>query len=108
MKSQEWKRIKREGAESRKVEHDKLTPQQKLDQIIKHGFTAKRERARLEKVIRDASMAQSGAVSTNKADDAKAQVAQKEKARKHNLELAEKKQKITKPENVITIPAPKK
>ena len=90
MKSQEWKRIKREGAESRKVEHDKLTPQQKLDQINKHGFTAKRERARLGKIIQNAKNAQAGAVSTNKADDAKAQKIQKEKAHKHNLELMEK------------------
>ena len=107
MKSKEWKKIKRDGAESRKVEHDKLTPQQKLDQLDKHGFTAKRERARLTKIVQNAKNAQSGAVSTSKADDAKAQKVQKDKAHKHNLAIAEK-QKITKPQNVIEVPAPKK
>jgi hypothetical protein len=91
MKSAEWKRIKREGAEARKIEHDKLTPQQKLEQLDKLGFTAKRERARLNKIIHDASIAKSGEKSVNKAEDAEKQKAIKEKAHQHNLEIAEKK-----------------
>ena len=89
MKSQEWKRIKREGAESRKAEYDKLTPQQKLDQLDKLGFAAKRQRARLHEIIRQASLAKPKVTETGE----NVQKIQKDKARKHNLELAEKPKK---------------
>ena len=104
MKSKELRRIHREEAEARKAESDKLTPAQKLARLDKLNLTAKRERARLNEIIRQDSLAKSGEKSVSKAEDAELQKIQKDRAHQHNLEIAEKKQRISKPENIIHVP----
>ncbi len=50
------KSTKREEAEERQAEHDKLTPQQKIDKLDRKfgkGIGAKKERAKLQALIED-------------------------------------------------------
>jgi hypothetical protein len=42
---------RRKDAEARQAEYDKLTPQQKLTNLDRYGFQAKRERARISKQL---------------------------------------------------------
>ena len=94
MKSAELKRIHREEANAPQEIRNQRTPAMQLvelDKMFGKGQGAKRERTRLQKII-DAAKVQDAPESGESVKDANnnAQNARKEKAAKHNKELAEK------------------
>ena len=91
MKSTALKIMHREEAEARKIESDKLTPAQRIENLDKLGLTATRERTRLQKII-DAAKVQDAPTDGESVKDANnnAQNARKDKAAKHNKEIATK------------------